>query len=131
MATDDYTLQKEVRVQTGLTDESVLSDENLRTLVSRAKSEIEDEIGKGVENFYATNDLEGALFWLTCIFAVGEGVGGGDAFSIGELEYRPGDGQSYPMAWDARYEKYLAGIQGNRLNHFGSSTVNRTDRVYE
>ncbi|QCC48090.1 hypothetical protein [Halobellus limi] len=131
MATDDFTLSEEVRVQTGLTDESALSDEDLLTLIGRAKFEIEDEVRQSVTDFYATSDLEGALFWLSCIFAVGEGAGGGDAFSLGSIEYRPGNGDAYPQSWDDRYRRYIAGVIGAQRNFVGSTSVARDDRSYE
>lgn len=130
MATDDYTLQKEVRTQTGLTDESVLADDDLRTLVERAKQEIETELNDDVSDWYSNRDTEAALFWLSCIFAVGEGMGGGDGFSIGELEYRPGDGSTYPMAWDERYYRSLSGIGSGTSRGFGSINIERSDRTY-
>lgn len=129
MATDDYTLGKEVRTQTTL-GETALSDSDLRTFIGRAQSQIEIDAGTTISDWYSDASTESALFWLTCIMVV-DTAGGGDSFAVGELEFDPGDDESgVPKEWTNRYDRALSNLGGTTGTTYGIGGSNRTDRVY-
>jgi hypothetical protein len=134
MATDDYTLGQEARVQTGKTG-STPSDDNLRVLIQRAKREIEGETGLEEISWYSDVQAERALFWLTCIFMIGETTTSTEGFSVGDLEVRASSGSSGfdPLArYRHRYEKALRAIGTTQTGSgFGITNLSRADREYD
>lgn len=113
MATDDYTLGEEARIQTGKTG-STPSDDHLRTLIQRAKREIEGETGLTITDWYGSIQAERALFWLTCVFISGETTGSTSGFAVGDLEVRASTGSSDadPLEkFRARYEQAISELR--------------------
>lgn len=70
MANSDLTLKNEVRVFTRYS-EAVLDNQDLDTVISRAKNHIRTKKGITEDNFdwYADQYREEALFWYTCVFS--------------------------------------------------------------
>jgi hypothetical protein len=134
MATDDYTLGQEARVQTGKTG-STPSDDNLRTLIGRAKREIEGETGLESIDWYGDVQAERALFWLTCIFLIGETTTSSEGFAVGDLEVRASSGSTDfdPLArYRHRYDKALRSIGTTSSGSgFGITNLSRADRDYD
>lgn len=124
MATNDTTLKSEVREQTELTDSALLSDSRLTSLLSNAKREIESEVGSEPD-WYGDRTAENALFWLLCLFAIGEDSVEG--FSIGEIQVDPETDDNNTHPWTARYNRSLRYLMPSE-SLFGISKVNRTDR---
>lgn len=110
--------------------ESTVPNDTVRSLIGRAKSEIQAQSNSTVSDWYGNPDAERALFWLTAIFVVGE-VGGGDEFSIGEFEFSPADdGGDELSEWRQRYESAVAAMSGGSTRPMGVESVTRSDRVY-
>ena len=126
MATDDYTMGQEVTKHLGM----AVADDRLRGLVARAKREMLAETNLETIDFYGNAHAESALFWLTCIYVVGEQSSGGSGFAIGELKVDAGSSDRDPLAvWRRRYNDRLSGLSGSGGYVLGSS--NRTDREYD
>lgn len=127
MANTDHELAEEVIDHTG----SGLDENDVVKLISRAKRQIRLDTGEGSIDFYASEAAEDALFWLTCIFSVGELTSGSGGFSIGELEVDASSSQTSPMSrWYARYESRLSQI-GDNNRGYAIGGITRADRVYE
>lgn len=128
MATNDYTLEKEARTQTRLGD-AVLPSSDVRTLIGRAKREVEAEAGTSISDWYGDTNAERALFWQLCIFMVGE-VGSSDGFTIGDLKLDPaGEGDDL-ATWQTRVERAVAAIRGGSAKAMGGVRIQRQNREY-
>lgn len=122
MATDDPSLMDEVREQTDMVDGGLLSDSRLSVLISNAKREIGSELADEPA-WYEDANAENALFWLVCLFVVGEDS---DGFSIGELQVDDSDADvEHP--WVARYERSRRHLMSSE-SLFGIRNVSRSDR---
>ncbi|RCU47929.1 hypothetical protein DU504_11870 [Haloplanus salinus] len=126
MATDDYTMGQEVTEHLGMT----VAEDRLRGLVARAKREMLAETNLDTIDFYRDSHAESALFWLTCIYVVGEQSSGGSGFAIGELEVDGASSDRDPLAvWRRRYNDRLNALSGTGGGYtIGGSA--RTDRDY-
>lgn len=124
MATDDASLMVEVREQTELTDPAILSDDRLSALISNAKREISSSLTE-TPDFYANVDAENALFWLSCLFVIGENT---DSFAMGELRVDPNTDDNSEHPWMVRYRRSLSHLM-NSESLFGIRSVNRNDRA--
>jgi hypothetical protein len=136
MATDDYQLGEEVRIQTGRTDNS-LGEQEVLTLIRRAKREIEAEVGEAVSDWFGGAATERALFWLTCVFVADDAGPTTQGFSVGDLEV---DSASSVTATDAlgRYQTYykraLSMLQtpgSGSAPGFAVRSISRQNRDYE
>lgn len=122
MATDDSSLMDEVREQTELTDAALLSDSRLSALLSNAKREIASAV-ESDPDWYGNQHAESALFWLVCLFVIGEDPV--NDFSIGEIEVDSGSDVEHP--WVARYERNLRYLYSSE-SLFGVVNPSRNDR---
>lgn len=88
MATSDEELETEVRVMTGH-DEAVLPSSQFQTVISRAKSFIENRrsLANSDVDWYGNPAAEEALYWGTCFFSkVKTGELDGQEISAGAID---------------------------------------------
>lgn len=126
MASNDDELVAEVRALTNFQDD-VISDSDMRTLVTIAKREIRTLSGLPSPDWYEENDAEQALFWLTALFTkVHTGHIGGVSYSVGELEQAPL--RETNQFWLNRFQQHLSNLSAGTL--YGHTSVSRPDRTY-
>jgi hypothetical protein len=127
MANTEHELAEEVIQHTGV----ALSVDDVLSFLSRGKRQIRLDSGVSNIDYWSDPYAEDALFWLTCIFVVGELTSGSGGFSIGELEVSASSSQTSPLErWYARYDSRLAQI-GDSTRGFVVSSSNRADRQYK
>ena len=127
MANSEHELAEDVIQHTGV----ALDPTEVSSYISRAKRQIRLDTNETNIDYWNNEFAEDALFWLTCIFVVGELTSGSGGFQIGELEVKSSSTQGSPMErWYARYDSRVSQI-GDSSRGFAIGSVSRTTRTYE
>lgn len=124
--TPDETVVSEVRALTKY-DDTIVSTIDMAVLLSRAKKELEADVGDTVD--FTNPTANTALFWLLALFTkIHTGDIGSVDFAVGELESASLDTES--NLWLQSYHSRREQLRGTTGVVFGHRKTARSDRTY-
>lgn len=134
MASNDFELAEEIRTLTGYTDHSVLTPDDMDTVIHGAKRWIIRKRGIDTSDgfdWYLNEQREDALYWVSCLFArIAAGELEAPQAKFGRMDLRPLLAKA-DNEWTLWYREAIDSIKNlEPTSGTGHIRVARDNRVY-